>query len=210
ATEAPSPQNLQGLGELLTRQGHYNQAEQRLRQAIALDGSIATLHVDLSETLMGRATDDNLDEPAPPDEATRQLIMREALQALRDAARIDPAIPQLFTRMGAIYETLHMHDDAVIAFEEAIRREPGDDLSYYTLGTLFLSRKDFARARQPLEMASQLEPSSLQYRVALAACYVGLENVREASREITILEKVAPHLPQVADLKAQLARLKKA
>ncbi|MDE3229694.1 MAG: tetratricopeptide repeat protein [Chloroflexota bacterium] len=210
ASEAPSPQNLQGLGELLTRQGHYNQAEQRLRQAIAMGDPSATLYVDLSETLMGRATDDNLDEPAPPDDAARQAIMREALQALRDAARIDPAAPQLFTRMGAIYETLHMHDDAIIAFEEAISREPGNDLAYYTLGTLYLSRQDYERARKPLEMASQLEPSSMQYRVALAACYIGLKDVREASREIEILEKIAPRLPQTADLKAQLARLKKA
>lgn len=209
AEEAPTPQNLQGLGELLARQGHYNQGAERLRQAIQLDGSNATLYVDLSETLMGQATDDNLDAPTPPDEEARQAIMREALQALRDAARIDATIPRLFTRMGAIYEALHQHEDAVIAFEEAIHREPGDDLAHYTLGTYFMSRREYDRARPLLEMASQLEPASLQYRVALAACYVAMERVREATREIDILEKVAPQLPQVAELKAQLARLKK-
>jgi len=209
AQEAPTPQNLQGLGELLTRQGHYNQAAERLRQAIQLDGSNATLYVDLSETLMGQATDDNLDAPTPLDEPARQAIMREALQALRDAARIDATIPRLFTRMGAIYEALHQHEDAVIAFEEAIHREPGDDLAHYTLGTYFMSRREYDRARPLLEMASQLEPGSLQYRVALAACYVAMERVREATREIDILEKIAPQLPQVAELKSQLARLKK-
>jgi len=60
-----------------------------------------------------------------------------------------------------------------------------------------------------LEMASQLDPSSLQYRLALATDYVALERVREAAREIEILDKFAPGLPQVAELKAQLARLKK-
>lgn len=209
ANEAPTPQNLQGLGELLTRQGHYNQAEQRLRQAIALDGSIATIYVDLSETLMGQATDDNLDAAAPPDDAQRQAIMRDALQALREAARIEPTFPQLFTRMGAIYETLHMHDDAVIAFEEAIRRDPADDLAYYTLGTLYFSRKDYQKARHPLEMASQLAPTTMQYRIPLAACYIELGLVREASRELEILEPDAAQFPQIADLKAQLARLKK-
>ena len=209
ATEAPTAQNLQGLGELLARQGHYNQAAQRLREAIALESSNAMLYVDLAEALMGQATDDNLDAPAPLDEQAREQPMREALQALRDAARIDGSLPRLFTRMGAIYETLHQHEDAIIAFEEAIRREPGDDLAHYTLGTLFMSRREYDRARPLLEMASQLEPSSLQYRVALAACYVAMERVREASREIDILDKVAPNLPQVAELKAQLARLKK-
>ncbi|HEX5571059.1 MAG TPA: tetratricopeptide repeat protein, partial [Ktedonobacterales bacterium] len=93
--------------------------------------------------------------------------------------------------------------------EEAIRREPDDDLARYTLGTLYYSRHEYEKARPLLEMASQLEPSSLQYRVALAACYVALERVREATREIEILDKFAPNLPQVAELKAQLARLKK-
>lgn len=209
ATEAPTVQHLQGLGELLARQGHYNQAAQRLREGIQLDSSAATLYIDLAETLMGQATDDNLDTPAPLDEPERQQIMREALQALRDAARIDPTLPRLFTRMGAIYEALHQHEDAIIAFEEAIHREPGDDLAHYTLGTLFMSRREYERARPLLEMASQLEPSSLQYRLALAANYVAMERVREATREIEILEKVAPNLPQLSELKAQLARLKK-
>ncbi|HEX8995985.1 MAG TPA: tetratricopeptide repeat protein [Ktedonobacterales bacterium] len=209
ATEAPSVRHLQGLGELLARQGHYNQAAQRLREGIQLDSSAATLYIDLAETLMGQATDDNLDAPAPLEEPERQEVMREALQALRDAARIDASIPRLFTRMGAIYEALHQHEDAIIAFEEAIRREPGDDLAHYTLGTLFMSRRDYDRARPLLEMASQLEPSSLQYRLALAACYVAMERVREATREVDILDKVAPNLPQLTELKAQLARLKK-
>ena len=207
--EAPTPQRLQGLGELLARQGHYNQAEQRLRQGIALDSSIATLYIDLAETLMGQATDDNLDAPKPLDDQEREPIMREALKALREAAKLEPSTPRLFTRMGAIYEALHQHEDAVIAFEEAIRHDPGDDLAHYTLGTLFMSRRDYERALPLLEMASQLEPGSLQYRLALAACYVSLERVREATREIEILDKLSPGLPQVTELKTQLARLKK-
>jgi tetratricopeptide (TPR) repeat protein len=209
ADEAPTAQRLQGLGELLARQGHYNQAEQRLRQGIALDNTVAPLYIDLSEALMGQATDDNLDTPRPPTDVERQPIMRQALEALRDAARIDPTAPRLFTRMGAIYEALHQHEDAIIAFEDAIRREPDDDLARYTLGTLYLSRRDYEKARPLLEMASQLDPSSLQYRLALATDYVALERVHEATREIEILDKFAPGLPQVAELKAQLARLKK-
>lgn len=208
-TESPSPQRLQGLGELLARQGHYNQAAERLRQGIAMDSSMATLYVDLAEALMGQATDDNLDAPAPLDEQARAPVMREALQALRDAARLDASLPRLFTRMGAIYEGLNQHEDAVIAFEEAIRREPDDDLAHYTLGTLFMSRREYDKARPLLEMATQLEPTSLQYRLSLATAYIAMERVREATREIEILDKLAPGQPQVTELKAQLARLKK-
>jgi thioredoxin-like negative regulator of GroEL len=72
-----------------------------------------------------------------------------------------------------------------------------------------MSRREYDRARPLLEMASQLEPGSIQYRLALAACYVAMGHEREASREIAILDKLAPNLPQVTELKTQLARLKK-
>ncbi len=207
--EAPTAQPLQGLGELLSRQGHFGQATQRLREGIALDGSAAMLYVDLAEALMGQASDENLDATSTLSEEQRQPLMREALQALRDAARLDSSLPRLFTRMGAIYEALHQHEDAVIAFEEAIRREPEDDLAQFTLGTLFLSHGDYTRAREPLEKATQLNPMSLENRIALASCYIALERAHDASREIAVLEQIAPNLPQVSELKSQLARLKK-
>ncbi|HEX8981796.1 MAG TPA: tetratricopeptide repeat protein [Ktedonobacterales bacterium] len=207
--DAPTPRHLQGLGELLTRQGHYNQAAQRLREAIALDNTIPTLYIDLAETLMGIATDDNLDAPAPIEEPQRSEVMREALQALRDGAKLDANTPRLFTRMGAIYEALHQHEDAVIAFEEAIRREPHDDVAHYTLGTLFMARRDYQRALPLLETANHLNPMSVQYHLAIASCYIALEQGSDARREIGILEQMAPGLPQVAELKSALARLTK-
>lgn len=207
--EAPTAQRLQGLGELLARQGHFTQATTRLREAIALDATLPALYLDLSEALMGQVTTENLDAPAPLDDAGRQQVMHEALEALRQAAKLDPDQPRLFTRIGAIYEALHQHEDAIITFEEAIRHDRGDDTAHYALGSIFLARRDYARARPLLEMASQLEPSALQYRVALASCYIAMSEVGEATRQVTILEKVAPHLPQVGELKAQVARMKK-
>lgn len=207
--ESPTAHHLQGLGELLSRQGHYNQAAQRLREAIQLDKTIPTIYVDLAETLMGQATDDNLDAPSPLQEPERTNIMREALEALREAAKIESNLPRLFTRMGAIYEALHQHEDAVIAFEEAIRREPHDDMAHYTLGTLYMSRRDFARALPLLETAGHLNPDSVQTRLALATCYLALQRLQEGAQEIAMLERMAPGLPQVAELKATLARLRK-
>jgi tetratricopeptide (TPR) repeat protein len=135
--------------------------------------------------------------------------MRAALDALRAAAKIDASQPRLFTRIGAVQEALHQHEDAIISLEEAISRDNGDDVAQYTLGTLHMARKEPERALRYLEMASQLEPSSLQYRVAVTACYVALEKVHEATRELDILDKVAPGLPQTSELRARLARVTK-
>ena len=209
ATAAPTARHLQGLGELLSRQGHFTQAAERLRQAIAVEPGNATLYLDLSETLMGQVSDENLDAPEKLDEAGRQAAMRGALDALRAAAKIDATLPRLFTRIGAVQEALHQHEDAIISMEEAINRDRDDDVAQYTLGTLYMSRNEPERALRYLEMASQMEPASLQYRVAVAACYVALERVREATRELDTLDKVAPGLPQTSELRARLARITK-
>jgi tetratricopeptide (TPR) repeat protein len=209
ATIEPTARHLQGLGELLSRQGHFTQAAERLRQAIAIEPANASLYLDLSETLMGQVSDENLDAPGKLDEEERQAAMQGALDALREAAKIDPTLPRLFTRIGAVQEALHQHEDAIISLEEAIHRDRDDDVAYYTLGTLYLARNDPQRALRYLEMASQMEPSSLQYRVAVAASYISLERVREATRELDILDKVAPGLPQTSELRARLARISK-
>ncbi len=205
----PTARRLQGLGELLSRQGHFTQAAERLRQAIALEPGNATLYLDLSETLMGQASDENLDAPEKLDEAGRRAAMQSALEALREAAKIDATLPRLFTRIGAVQEALHQHEDAIISLEEAINRDRDDDVAQYTLGTLYMARNEPQRALRYLEMASQMEPASLQYRVAVAACYVALERVREATRELDTLDKVAPGLPQTGELRARLARITK-
>lgn len=209
ATTDPTARHLQGLGELLSRQGHFTQAAERLRQAIGVEPANPTLYLDLSETLMGQVSDENLDAPEKLDEAGQRAAMQGALDALREAAKLDPTLPRLFTRMGAVQEALHQHEDAIISLEEAIQRDPNDDVAQYTLGTLYMARNEPQRALRYLELASQMEPASLQYRVAVAACYVALERVREATRELDTLDKVAPGLPQTGELRARLARITK-
>ena len=204
--EDRTAQHLQGLGELLARQGHFTQAEARLREAITLDAESAQLRTDLAEALMGQASGENLDTPAQPSEDERLALARLALDALREASGIDSNTPRLFTRMGAIYETLGQHDDAVLAFEEAIRHDPGDDAAHYTLGSLLLSRREPERARHLLETAVQLEPLSIQYRLSLAACYAALERMRDASRELDTIDQLQPGLPQAAELRTIIAR----
>ncbi|MEO7001766.1 MAG: tetratricopeptide repeat protein [Ktedonobacterales bacterium] len=204
--EDRTAQHLQGLGELLARQGHFTQAEARLHEAITLDSESAQLYTDLAEALMGQASGENLDTPAQPTEDERLALARQALDALREASKIDSNTPRLFTRMGAIYETLGQHDDAVLAFEEAIRHDPGDDAAFYTLGSLFLSHREPERARPLLETAVQIEPLSIQYHLSLAACYAALDRGREASRELDRIDQLQPGLPQVAELRTIIAR----
>lgn len=217
AAEAqPSGEHLQALGEALARQGHYSQAVASLREAVALNPGRGSIHADLADVLMSEASGENLDAPAgqsAPDEATRLQRVREAGRAalieLREALRLDRSLPSLYSRMGAIYEVLDQQEDAVLAFQEAVRHEPNDPQAHFTLGTFYLSRREPERALTELEEAAHLAPSSLPIRVNLAACYVALERWRDAERELDFVDEVRPGLPQIAELRTQIARLKK-
>jgi tetratricopeptide (TPR) repeat protein len=203
-------EHLQALGELLARRGFFTQAQERLREAITLDGSRASLHADLASAIMARASGEDLNAAGPlaTDEA-RQEAAREALAELRQAAQLDAMLPHVFTRIGALYDVLGQTEDARLAFEEAVARDPGDAEAHYALGSLYLSRREPRQALQPLETAVQLEPLGVPFRLALAACYVALERRREATRELDLIDKLQPHLPQVSELRAILARQKK-
>ncbi|MBV8202806.1 MAG: tetratricopeptide repeat protein, partial [Acidobacteria bacterium] len=213
AAEAdPSGEHEQALGEVLARQGHYTQAIAALRRAIGLDPARASAHADLADALMASVSGENLDEPTPPggtDETRIREAARAALAALREAARLDANLHGLYTRMGAIYDVLGQHDDALLAFQEAVRHDPGDAEAHYTLGTLLLSRGDVPRALPELESAAQLAPLTPAIRLNLAAAYLAADRWRDAERQLDTVDRIRPGLPQVAELRSRVARQKK-
>jgi tetratricopeptide (TPR) repeat protein len=205
----PTRQHVQALAEVLMRRGHMTSAEARLREALALDETHATLHADLSSALMGQASGENLEDPGEPSPERQKELARAALAELRRTAQLDSALPRLFTRIGAIYQILEQFDDARIAFEEAIRRDPGDADAQYALGSLLLSQRQAKEAVSLLETAVQLEPLSVPYRLSLAGAYAADARRKEAERELNLLDRLSPGLPQVAELRSILARSKK-
>ncbi|WIG59774.1 MAG: hypothetical protein OJF49_002521 [Ktedonobacterales bacterium] len=207
--EEKTAEHLQGLAELLSRQGHFNQAEARLREALQLEPDRAILHSDLTDALMGRVSGENLDDPVTLSTEERQAIAREALAELRATSQLDPSVGGVFTRMAAIYELLGQPDDTLLALEEAVRRDPGDESAHYALGSLYLTRHRPADALPMLERAVQLSPYNIPARLHLAACYGELGRYGEALRELDLVERLQPGLPEAAELRAILVRDRK-
>ena len=207
--EEPTAEHLQGLGELLSRQGHFNQAETRLREATLKDPTRALIFSDLADTLMGRITGENLDDPVALTPEQQQQLAAEALAALGTAGKLDRRIPGLYTRMGAIYDLLHQPDDALIALEEAIRLDPADADAHYTLGAMLMDRNRHEDAVSHFVTAVQLAPLALQARLSLAAAYGVLGQRGDAMRELDAIDRIQPGLPQVAELRSRLAELQK-
>ncbi len=209
AAEEPTGEHLQGLGELLARQGHFNQAETYLREAAAADPGRALVYSDLADALMGRITGENLDDQNGANPGEQERIAHDALAALGQASKLDSNIPGLHTRMGAIYEMLHQPEDAIIALEEAIRVDPADADAHYAIGNMLMERKRYENALPHLVTAVQLAPLALQARLSLAACYGMLGQMTQASRELDAIDRIQPGLPQVAELRSYLAEQRK-
>jgi tetratricopeptide (TPR) repeat protein len=212
----PSAERLQALGEVLGHQGHYTLAVARLREAIALEPAHASAHSDLANALMSAVSDENLDETPPisslPQAERNQRVAdagHAALAELRETAHLDPSIQRVHARMGAIYDILGLPEDALLAFQEAVRHDPGDAEAHFTLGALHLQRHDAVRALPELEEAVHLAPASASVRITLATAYLDLRRWREAEHELREAERLRPNLPQLADLRARLARERK-
>ena len=208
AEEQPTGEHLQGLGELLARQGHFDQAETRLREGIALEPDRAMLYSDLADALMNRISGANLDHAEPLGAEEEERVAREALAALREASMRDQSIPGIYTRMGAIYDILEQPEDALLALQEAVRRDPADAEARYALGTLYLSRGQVAAAVPELETAAQHAPFNIPIRLALASAYAAAGRVAEARRDLDLIDRLQPGLPQVAELRGRLGKRK--
>ena len=206
--EQPTGEHLQGLGELLARQGHFDQAEARLREGIALEPDRAMLYSDLADALMNRLSGANLDHPEPLSEDEDQRVAREALEALREASARDQTIPGIYTRIGAIYDVLGQPEDALLALQEAVRHDPADAEARYALGTLYLARGQVAAAVPELETAVQHAPLNIPIRLALASAYAAAGRAAEARRDLDLIDRLQPGLPQVAELRARLGKRK--
>ncbi|HEX9068486.1 MAG TPA: tetratricopeptide repeat protein, partial [Ktedonobacterales bacterium] len=214
-------EHLLALGEMRSERGHAKAAEDTLREALALDEKNGAVRASLAQAIMQRARGEDIDvdeevqhdheahEPRDPSEVseTVRAAAHEALPLLRQAAELDPTLPMIYTRIGTLYDLLGMPDDARIAYNDAITRDPADAGAHYALGTLQLQQQKPAAAIPHLERAVELSPFALAVRVSLASAYVAAGRKQEARRELDFADRLSPGLPEVAELRARLARV---
>jgi tetratricopeptide (TPR) repeat protein len=207
--EEETAEHLQALGEMQARRGFLADAEQTLRRGLELAPDRPTLHADLAGVIMGRVSGESLDgDPNAPTDETRRTAAQAALVELREAAKLNKSLPHLFTRIGALYDLLGQQEDARLAFEEAATIDPGDAEARYLLGSLYLAQRKPQDALPHLESAVELEPLAVSFRLNLATAYAALDRRREATGELDTIDRLQPGLPQVAELRAILARKK--
>jgi len=78
---------------------------------------------------------------------------------LKAAVAEDPSLPQVFKNLGDLHYRDGMYDEALDAYERAVKLNPelGDDL-YFKLGNIAYKRRDRERARAAWQRATELNP----------------------------------------------------
>jgi tetratricopeptide (TPR) repeat protein len=126
--------------------------------------------------------------PEPP-YADRDQERR--VDALRAAAREDPASAVIRNNLGALYFSAGRVDDAIAEIEAAVALEPANPRFMLALGRAYVHAGRLAEAREQLERAAALNPFELLGRLALARLYLRLGEADAARREIDACVRIA-------------------
>jgi len=99
----------------------------------------------------------------------------EEIAAYREAIRLGVREGALYYNLGiALATSLEDYDGAITAFGEGLRMTPDDPELWYNLGVAYLSKRDFARARDAFQVALEHDPEHVEALNNLGHALLGL------------------------------------
>lgn len=222
------------LGEAYEREGDFEAAEARYRQAMELGFADAAASLGHVQRLLGREQDGlaTLREAAAarPDSpyARRSLgvalaengLYQPAEAEFRAAIALDPGDWEALTGLGNVLLESGRIPQAVESHRAALAARPGHAPAWFNLGQLYLRTGEDALAVEAFETALEHDSSLLWARLALVPLYSGSdveglrsagkanEHARRAADQIGQEERPAPET--VAEMFQTLARARAA
>ncbi len=127
-----------------------------------------------------------------------------AIEELRKAAALNPDLPRLQYSLGLAYEQLKRNKEALVAFENELKRSPQDFLTLYYLAYLNEAEGNLNEAQRHLDSAMKLAPESPE---AHAVAGKILFKQGKAAEAVKPLELAAAKKPDDHELRYTLARV---
>jgi len=200
------------LGECYTRQG-------RPAEAIALMGPLEPRHPDdldlawaLGQALIqaGRIADGlpGIEKVAQERGSAEAWLLagntafqldyfERAKEDADAAARINPRLPGLYTLQGRALQALNDNPGAIAVLRKAVAADEKDFDAQVTLGAVLNAERDVAGARQHVERALQIRPSSSLARFEMARIERAEGKLEAAVKDMEAVERADPNWLQL-------------
>jgi tetratricopeptide (TPR) repeat protein len=126
--------------------------------------------------------------------------VKEAISHWERAVEILPEAASPYRNLGIVYSRVYKnYDTAIYYFNETLKREPDDPMTYFNLGMTYEGKGEYARAIEYLKKSLALDSSSINTRSRLANIYYGIGEFKEAIRLNQDIMRIDPNeaLPYV-------------
>ncbi|MGH9850608.1 MAG: tetratricopeptide repeat protein [Blastocatellia bacterium] len=127
-----------------------------------------------------------------------------AIEELQKAAALNPDLPRLQYSLGLAYEQLKRNKEALVAFENELKRSPQDFLTLYYLAYLNETEGNLNAAQRHLDSAVKLAPESPEVNAVAGKI---LFKQGKAAEAVKPLEFAAAKKPNDHELRYTLARV---
>src|SRR5205085_12465612 len=120
----------------------------------------------------------------------KQKKYPEARSYLRKSILADPNRPETVYYLGVVAQEQNEDEQAVEIMQGLARRFPSFASAHIALGIAYLRLKDYARARQELELAVRLDPEEPKAHYNLAVLFARLKDSGRAQEEMQAVERL--------------------
>ncbi|MBG1265061.1 tetratricopeptide repeat protein [Nostoc sp. WHI] len=129
------------LGEVLQKQGRFNEAVKSCQEAIKIKPDYPYAYHNLGYFFQ------------------EKWQFEEAIEAYKKAIKIKPDLAITHNNLGNTLKSLNRFDDAIESYQQAIKFEPNIDYIYYNLGTVLRDRNKIEAAVEAFEQAVRVTPN---------------------------------------------------
>jgi tetratricopeptide (TPR) repeat protein len=208
AAEPDHADSLHLLGVIAQQRGQFNRAAELIEQAIKLHTDRPAYHSNLAGAYRGLGRfDDAITHcraalALQPNQPEAQLNLglahqaakrwTEAESAFKDFALGWPADHRGPQSLGDCLREQGRTEEAVVAYREALARNPNNGPVHLVLGTILLIGDSLGLAEPHLRRALELLPQSVAAILNLGACLTRLGREREALRIYEFGSQLAP------------------
>ena len=110
---------------------------------------------------------------------------------------LEPYNPIVFKTLAKVLATDARDDEAVSAWEEAVRLRPYDSHLQAKVASYYLDRNKPELAQVKAQAAVKLSPNNANYRLLLARIQERLENLDGAEQQLRVAHRLEPEQPAI-------------